>query len=210
MRTRVLLDGLLIGESARWHDGRLWLANWGTGRILTVDDDGRTEVQAAVDPAVVPISIDWLPDGTLLVVAGSQARLLRQETDGSLVDHVGLELLPGGLNEIVVDRRGVIFVNGGNEFDPDSGRASGFIASIDQSGTVRVVAEGIAFPNGMVVTSDGRTLIIAESFAARLTAFDIDGSSLINRRTWAAVPADGISIDAADGIWTPTMIGNDP
>jgi sugar lactone lactonase YvrE len=108
----------------------------------------------------------------MLVTAGPEQRLLRQEADGSLVDHADLTGLPGGLNEIVVDGRGTIYVNGGAEFYPDEGIAPGFIAAISPDGTVRQVADGIAFPNGMAVTEDNSTLIIAESFAAKLTAFD--------------------------------------
>ena len=87
--TEVLLTGLKIGESARWHEGRLWLSNWGTQQILAVDLDGTTEVMATV-PTTIPFSIDWLPDGRLLVVAGPEGRLLRQEPDGRLVDHADL------------------------------------------------------------------------------------------------------------------------
>jgi sugar lactone lactonase YvrE len=202
---QVLLTGLVIGESARWHDGRLWLSNWGTHEVLAVDLDGNREVMATV-PATIPFSIDWLPDGRLLVT--SEGRLLRQEADGSLVDHADLSSLGGsGLNEIVVDARGNIYVNGGNDFHPDSGVAPGFIALVTPDGAVRKVAEEIAFPNGMAVTPDGSTLIIAESFAGTLTAFDIaaDGS-LSNRRVWAKHFADGISMDASGAVWTPTFL----
>src|SRR5215211_7651441 len=103
--TEVLLTGLKIGESARWHDGRLWLSHWGAQQILAVDLGGNAEVMATV-PTTMPFSIDWLPDGRLLVVAGPEGRLLRQEPDGSLVDHADLSGLGAGLNEIVVDGRG--------------------------------------------------------------------------------------------------------
>jgi sugar lactone lactonase YvrE len=99
--TEVLLTGLKIGESARWHDGRLWLSNWGAQQILAVDLDGNAQVMATVT-TTIPFSIDWLPDGRLLVVAGPEGRLLRQEPDGSLVDHADLSGLGAGLNEIVV------------------------------------------------------------------------------------------------------------
>jgi sugar lactone lactonase YvrE len=109
-----------------------------------------------------------------------------------------------GFNEIVVDGRGNIYVNGGVDFDPGEGNAPGIIALVTPDGSVRRVADGIAFPNGMAVTPDNSTLIIAESFAGRLTAFDIaaDGS-LSNRRVWAdGVGPDGICIDAEGAIWT--------
>src|SRR5215203_3049680 len=162
--TEVLLTGLKIAESARWHDGRLWLSNWGAEQVLAVDLEGNAEVMATV-PTTIPFSIDWLPDGRLLVVAGPESRLLRQEPDGSLVDHADLSGLGAGLNEIVVDGRGTIWINGGSDFYPDEGVAPGFIAAISPDGVVRQVADGIAFPNGMAVTEDNSTLIIAESFA---------------------------------------------
>jgi sugar lactone lactonase YvrE len=200
----------VIGESARWHDGRLWLSNWGAAEILTFDEQGNRELITQV-PTTIPFSIDWLPDGQLLITAGPERRLLRQEPDGSLVDHADLTGLPGGLNEIVVDGRGTIYVNGGADFDPGEGIAPGFIAAISPDGTVRQVADGIAFPNGMCVTEDNSTLIIAESFAAKLTAFDIaqDGG-LDNRRTFADVLADGICMDAEGAVWTPSWYENEP
>ena len=201
--TEVLLTGLRIGESARWHDGRLWLSNWGTQQILAVDLDGQAEVMARV-PTTVPFSIDWLPDGRLLVVAGPEGRLLRQEPDGSLVDHADLRELDANLNEIVVDGHGRIYVNGGTDFHPDAGEAPGFIALLTPDGVLRRVAERIAFPNGMAVTPDNSRLIVSESFGGTLTAFDIgpDGS-LSNRRVWAALPGDGIVLDTEGAVWTP-------
>ena len=208
--TEVLLTGLKIGESARWHDGRLWLSNWGAQEVLAVDLDGNAEVMATV-PTTIPFSIDWLPDGRLLVVAGPEGRLLRQEPDGSLVDHVDLSGLGAGLNEIVVDGRGRIYVNGGTDFHPDEGEAPGFVALITPDGEVRRVAEEIAFPNGMAVTPDDSMLIVSESFAGTLTAFDIspDGS-LSNRRVWAALPGDGIVLDSEGAVWTPGWAENGP
>ncbi len=209
-QSRLVATDLVIGESARWHDGRVWLSNWGAAEILAYDLEGHREVITQV-PSAIPFSIDWLPDGRLLVVAGQEQRLLRQEADGSLVDHVDLSGLPGNLNEIVVDGRGTIYVNGGNDFYPDEGVAPGFIAAINSDGVVRQVADELAFPNGMAVTEDNSTLIIAESFAGKLTAFDIsDDGSLENRRTFAEVMADGICMDADGAVWTPSWYENGP
>jgi sugar lactone lactonase YvrE len=196
-----LLSGLVIGESPRWHEGRLWFAHWGTGEIVAVDPEGRSEVVAQGPPGL-GWSIDWLPDGRLLVTG---EKLMRQEPCGSMVAHADLGGLgAGGINEIVVDGRGNVYVNGGVDFNPGEGEAPGIIALVTPDGSVRQVAGGIAFPNGMAVSPDNSTLVIAESFAGRLTAFDIaaDGS-LSNRRVWAdGVGPDGICMDAGGAIWT--------
>ena len=207
---QVLATDLVIGESARWHNGRLWLSNWGAAEILTFDEDGHRELITKV-PTTIPFSIDWLSNGQLLITAGPEQRLLRQEPDGSLVDHADLTGLPGGLNEIVIDGRGTVYVDGGADFYPDEGVAPGFIAAISSDGTVRQVADGIAFPNGMAVTEDNSTLIIAESFAGKLTAFDItEDGSLDNRRTFADALADGICMDVEGAVWTPSWYDNAP
>jgi sugar lactone lactonase YvrE len=206
----LLANDLVIGESARWHDGRVWLSNWGAREILAFDLEGKREVVTRV-PTTLPFSIDWLPDGQLLVVSGPEQRLLRQQRDGSLIDHADMSGLPGGMNEIVVDGRGTIYVNGGNDFYPDEGVAPGFIAAVTPDGVVRQVAGDIAFPNGMAVTDDNSTLIIAESFAGKLTAFDIsEDGGLDNRRTFAEVLADGICMDAEGAVWTPSWYDNGP
>jgi sugar lactone lactonase YvrE len=198
---QILMDGLVIGESPRWHEGRLWFASWGVREIVAVDLAGKSEV-VGEGTADFGYSIDWLPDGRLLVTGTG---LLRQEPDGSMVRHADLSGFPGGWNEIVVDGRGNIYVNG-SDFDFIGGGEfrGGIIVLVTADGSVRQVAEDIAFPNGMVVTPDNSTLIISESFAGRLTAFDIaaDGS-LSNRRIWAdGLGPDGICMDAEGAIWT--------
>jgi sugar lactone lactonase YvrE len=201
LETRILLDGLAIGESPRWHDGRLWFAHWGTGEIVAVDLHGRAEVMAT-GPGGLGWSIDWLPDGRLLVTG---PELMRQEPNGSMVRHVDTSgVADHGWNEIVLDGRGNIYLDGtGFRFGQEEFKP-GIIALVTPDGDVRRVADDIAFPNGMVITPDNATLIIAESFAGRLTAFDItaDGS-LTNRRTWAdKIGPDGICMDTDGAIWT--------
>ena len=190
-----LLTGLAMGESPRWHENRLWFSDWGAQEIVAVDLDGNREVVVRT-PFGLPFCIDWLPDGRLLIVSGRECLLLRRELDGSLVSHADLRgLSDKAWNEIVVDGRGNVYVNGG----------PGIIALVAPDGSARQVADRIAFPNGMAVTPDNATLIIVESHGKRLTAFDItpDGS-LSNRRVWAdlgsGVP-DGICIDADKAVW---------
>ncbi|WP_262285769.1 SMP-30/gluconolactonase/LRE family protein [Micromonospora sp. MA102] len=199
-RPRVLLSGLAYVESPRWHDGRLWFAHWGTGEIVAVALDGSSEV-AASGPPGLGWSIDWLPDGRLLVTGED---LMRREPDGSMVRHADLSGLAPFWNELVVDGRGNIYVNSIRfGFRAGAPPESGIIALVTPDGTAREVAGDLEFPNGMVVTPDNKTLIVSESFAGRLTAFDIaaDGS-LFNRRTWAdGLAPDGICMDADGAIW---------
>jgi sugar lactone lactonase YvrE len=190
----ILLTGLAMGESPRWHQDRLWLSDWGAREIIAVDVDGNREVEVRV-PFGLPFCIDWLLDGRLLVVSGREGLLLRREADGSLVTHADLTgISRGAWNEIVVDGRGNAYINSGDA-----------IALVTPEGLTRRVADGGAFPNGMVVTRDNSTLILAESHGRRLTAFDIaaDGG-LSNRRLWAdlqdGVP-DGICLDAENAVW---------
>jgi sugar lactone lactonase YvrE len=201
---QTLLSDLGLGESPRWHDGGLWFSNWVVNEIATVDLEGNSS--SVVSMPSFPFCIDWLPDGRLLVVSGREGLLLRREADGSLVTHAdlsGLDQTPW--NDIVVDGRGNVYVNnsgftlGVDEFAP------GIVALVAPDGSVREVADGVAFPNGMAVTPDNSTLVVAESYAARLTAFDIapDGS-LSNRREWAGLgdgAPDGICIDAEGAVW---------
>jgi len=198
---KVLLAGLGIPESPRWHEGRLWFCNWIDRQVVAVDMDGKSEVMVARDPGSPPMgySIDWLPDGRLLTTGD---KVQRHERDGSAVT-----LADQPANEIVVDARGNIYINGA-DFDFAGGGAPtpGYIKLITPDGHMRQVADDIAFPNGMVITPDNRTLIISESFARRLTAFDIDpDGGLSNRRVFADdVAPDGITLDAEGAVWVQT------
>ncbi len=204
LEARTLLTGLGFGESPRWHEGRLWFCNWGRQEVVAVDLGGESEVIVRVS-TTIPFCIDWLPDGRLLIVSGPERLLLRRELDGSLVTHADLRPLSDhGCNEIVVDGCGNAYITGGG-FDRPGEKASGIIAVVTPDGSARQVAEGFAFPNGMAVTPDKSTLIIAESHGKKLTAFDISADgNLSNRRVWAdlgdGVP-DGICIDADHAIW---------
>jgi sugar lactone lactonase YvrE len=197
---RVILSGLAYVESPRWHDGRLWFAHWGTDEVVAVGLDGKSEV-VAHGPGGLGWSIDWLPDGRLLTTGPG---LLRHEPDGSDVPHADLSDLAGDWNELVVDGRGNAYVNGGM-FGPAEGGPSGVVALVTPDNGVRRVGEGLAFPNGMAVTPDNRTLIVAESWAEGLTAYDIAGDGTFSgRRVWAATPGDhpdGICLDADGAVW---------
>ena len=169
---KVLLDGLAMVESPRWHDGRLWFAHWGTGEIVAVDLDGNSEVMGH-GPDGLGWTIDWLPDGRLLVT-GNELRCV--EPDGSTVPYADLSGIgEHGWNDIVVDGRGNVYVTS-IAFDYLAGKPpdAGIIVLVTPDGRSRQVAGGLKFPNGMVVTPDNSTLIIGESFAGRLTAFDIE------------------------------------
>lgn len=151
----VLLTGLAFGESPRWHDDRLWFCNWGAQEVIAVDSDGSSEVVVPV-PTTLPFSIDWLPNGRLLIVSGPERILLSREPDGALVPHADLAGLSAhGWNEIVVDGRGNAYVNGAG-FDLMAGEAPapGIIALVAPDRPPELVADGIQFPNGMAVTPD--------------------------------------------------------
>ena len=198
---RIVLSGLGIPESPRWHEGRLWFCNWIDRQVMAADLDGKAEVMLTRDPASHPMgySIGWLPDGRLLTTG---AKVERQEPDGSMVT-----IAEQHANEIVVDGRGNVYINGA-DFDFVGGGAPepGYIKVVTPDGQLRQVADDIQFPNGMVITPDGRTLIISESFAGRLTAFDIDGDGgLSGRRVFAdGLGPDGITMDAEGAIWVST------
>jgi sugar lactone lactonase YvrE len=201
-----LMTGIAFGESPRWHDDRLWFSDWGAQEVIAVDLEGKSEVIVRVQFPSFPMCIDFLPNGRLLVVSARDRLLLRMEPDGSLVTYADLTSLSDhGFNDIVVDGRGNAYVNDVGFDFPGGEFAPGTIALVTPDGSARQVADGVAFPNGMVVTPDNSTLIVAESYGQKLTAFDIaaDGS-LSNRRVWAdldgGVP-DGICLDAENAVW---------
>lgn len=189
-----------------------------TRQVATVDLHGRTET--IVEVPGQPSGLGWTPDGRLLIVSMTDRRLLRLDP-GGLTEVADLSALASHhCNDMVVDEQGRAYIGnfGFNIFDRSAAQVLGQIVLVMPDGSARVVADGMAFPNGSVITPDGRTLIVAETFAARLTAFDIapDGS-LINRRSWAKfddrgvapslaelagrVSPDGICLDAEEAVW---------
>jgi sugar lactone lactonase YvrE len=196
----VVADGLGFPESARWHEGRAWLCNWGAGEVLAVSAGGERAVMARLAPRTIPLSIDWLPDGRMLVVDGPQGKLLRQEPDGTLDTVADLTALgPPPFNEIVVDATGNAYVNGGAA-----------VVCVQPDGSMREVADGLQWPNGMALLHDDRLLIVADSHAGQLIAFEVAGDgTLSGRRIWAGLEhaPDGICADADGAVWVATVPG---
>jgi sugar lactone lactonase YvrE len=201
MAETLVVDGLGFPESTRWREGRVWLCNWGAGEVLAVGTDGEREVVARVAPRTLPFSIDWLPDGRLLIIDGPQRLLLAQEPDGRLdavADLTGFGSAP--FNELVVDLAGNAYVNGG----------AGRVVLVRPDGSVCEVADGLQWPNGMALIDDGRTLLVADSHAQQLIAFEAahDGT-LSGRRVWADLEhaPDGICADADGAVWVASVPG---
>ncbi|MEU6139666.1 SMP-30/gluconolactonase/LRE family protein [Streptomyces sp. NPDC047081] len=203
-----VLTGRGLVESPRRHGDRLYFSDWSAGEVVAVDAAGRSEVVARV--ASLPLCTAWLPDGDLLIVSSAEGRLLRRASDGGLVLYA--DLGAPGWNDIVVDGRGNTYVNRVH-FDPMAGEDAepGTVHLVTPDGAVREVADDIAFPNGMAVTEDGSTLILADSYRHRLVAFDIDADGgLSGRRLWADLgegTPDGICTDADNAVWYADVPG---
>jgi sugar lactone lactonase YvrE len=210
--TQVLTDGWTFLEGPRWHDGRIWASDFYTNTLFAVTLDGDVERLAHVEGQ--SSGLGWLPDGDAVLVSMKDQRLLRLH-DGELSHHADLSgVLSGLVNDMVVDRNGRAYV-GSFGFDLFTGEAvrPSAIAVVEPDGAARVAAEDMLFPNGPVITPDGTTLIVAESFGQRLSAFTIqEDGSLTDRRTWAdlsaaagpegrAVVPDGTTLDAEGCIW---------
>ena len=211
MKTEVVLDGLAFPEGPRWHEGRLWFSDMHAHRVLAMAPDGA--VEEIVQVPEQPSGLGWLPDGRLLVVSMRDRKLLRLEPDGLAVHADLWDLATYHLNDMVVDDAGRAYVgNFGFDLDAQEQPREAEVLRVDPDGKARVAADGMRFPNGSVITPDGRTLIVGESFGACLTAFPIaaDGS-LGERRTWAtlegAVP-DGICLDAEGAVWVASPVSN--
>lgn len=201
---QTLLTGRGLLESTRWHNGRLYVSDWTAGEVIAINPDREHEIVAHVDS--LPLCFDWLPDGRMIAVDSKNRRLLCIGPDGTSAFHANLAGLGGGWNDIVIDGRGNSYVNrigfdmtAGADFSP------GTVAVVTPDGTARQVADGIAFPNGMAITADNATLLVADSYGNQLTAFDIEGNGdLTNRRVWADTGEDhpdGICIDAEGAVW---------
>ncbi|MCH2170723.1 SMP-30/gluconolactonase/LRE family protein [Myxococcota bacterium] len=201
---RSLLTGLCFPEGPRWRDGRLHVSDMHANRVISIDLDGNFQTVAEVPHN--PSGLGWLPDGRILVVSMTDRKVLRLDPEG-LTEHADLSKLADfHCNDMVVDALGRAYVgNFGFDFQAGAAPRGTALVLVQPDGECHVVAEDLAFPNGAVITPDGRTLILAETYGARLTAFDIaDDGTLTNRRTHAELPSlapDGICLDAEGGIW---------
>lgn len=218
--TRVLADGIYFGEGPRWHDGRLWFSDFHARAVKSVAPGGGLRTEFEIDDR--PSGLGWMPDGSLLVVSMAKRRLLRRAPDGTMRVHAELgHIATFDCNDMVVDRAGRAYV-GNFGFDLDAAltergsdavladHPTADLALVHPDGRVEVARTGLHFPNGSVITPDGRTLIVGETLGARLTAFDIaaDGR-LSNRRDWATIAPripDGIALDAEGAIWVANPI----
>ena len=208
---RVLLSGLGFAEGPRWHEDRLWFSDMGTARVMAVDLEGRAQEMAEVPQR--PSGLGWLPDGSLLIVSMGDRRVLRL-VGGTLEVHADLSgLVSFDCNDMVVDGRGQAYV-GNAGFDlrdrPLRPRPAELVL-VTPTGEASVVDDQLVFPNGAVVSPDGETLIVAETFGQRLTAFTIgEDGSLSRRRTFASLPGhapDGICLDAEGAVWFADATG---
>jgi sugar lactone lactonase YvrE len=227
--TTLLSDGHAFLEGPRWHDGRLWASDFFDHRVLVWDGDGPPSIVAEVPGR--PSGLGWMPDGTLLVVSMVDRQILRVGAGGALTLHADLApYAPWECNDMVVDAAGRAYVgNFGMEMAPNPPIRPSTLVRADPVGSAVVVAHDVICPNGMVVTPDGGTLLLAETFAGRITAFDIaEDGSLENRRIWAgfmddpdhppttmaevlateAILPDGIALDADGALWIGDARGN--
>ena len=209
---KVLLDHLAFPEGPRWHDGKLFFSDMHAHKVMTVDLEGKTQTLAEVPNR--PSGLGWLPDGRMLVVSMTDRKLMRLE-GGALKLHADLSKLASfDCNDMVVDAKGRAYVgNFGYDLHTNAPQKPAELVMVTPEGKASVVADELQFPNGTVISADGKTLIVGESMGRRLTAFDIkpDGS-LTNRRLWAEIaPAlpDGIALDAEGAIWASSPFTNE-
>jgi sugar lactone lactonase YvrE len=218
--TEVLAEGIYFGEGPRWHDGRLWFSDFYAQAVKSVSLAGDLRTEVELDDR--PSGLGWMPDGSMLIVSMTRRQVLRRASDGAITVHADLSHVAGfHCNDMVVDEAGRAYVgNFGFDLDAEltargvpavlADHATADLFRIDPDGAVSAAASDMHFPNGSVITPDGKTLIVGETLGGVLTAFDIvEGGVLANRRVWARtsprVP-DGIALDANGRIWIANPI----
>lgn len=218
--TRVLTEGLYFGEGPRWHEGRLWFSDFYAKSVMSVSPAGDLRTEFTIDDQ--PSGLGWMPDGSMLIVSMTKRQVLRRRKDGTLSVHADLKDIAGyHCNDMVVDEAGRAYVgNFGFHLDAEiaargvesvlAEHPTAKLACVQPDGKISVAAADMHFPNGSVITPDGKTLIVGETLGGALTAFDIGtNGTLSNRRNWATtsprVP-DGIALDADGAIWIANPI----
>ena len=203
LETEIFLEGLKFPEGPRWRDEKLWFSDTDTRKVMTVDLKGNSETVIEMEDS--PSGLGWLPDGTLLIVSMDDMRLLKLTPEGlkEVADLSSLATFK--CNDMVVDKKGNAYVgNFGFDYQNENFKLAEIIL-VTPEGNTQIVADKLAFPNGTIITPDDKTLIVAETFASKLTAFDIlDDGLLEERRIWANLKSmvpDGICLDAEGGIW---------
>jgi sugar lactone lactonase YvrE len=209
---KVLLDGLMFTEGPRWHDGKLFFSDMHAHKVMSVDLEGKA--QTVVEVPTWPSGLGWLPDGRMLIVSMTDRKVLRLDPDG-LKTHADLDTLASFYcNDMVVDGKGRAYVgNFGYDLLSGAPQKPAELILVNPDGSARVAADGFDFPNGAVISPDGKTLVVGESMGHRLTAFNIQADgSLTNRRPFAdlgeAVP-DGIALDAEGAIWVASPMSKE-
>ncbi len=208
-----VLDGLCFAEGPRWRDGRLWFSDMHAHHVLALDPTSG-ETETIIDVPGQPSGLGWRPDGTMLVVSMTDRHLLAVVGGTAEVVADLSALAKSHCNDMVVDSGGNAYVGnfGFDLHDPEADQQTTDLILVTPEGEARVVADDLFFPNGAVITPDGSTLVIGESFGGCLTAFDIDvDGSLSNRREWARVMGsvpDGICLDAEGAIWMASPVSN--
>jgi len=203
LETEIFLEGIKFPEGLRWHNERLWFSDMVARKVMVVDLKGNAETIIELEDS--PSGLGWLPDDTLLIVSMDAERLLRLDPDG-LKEFADLSSLATfKCNDMVVDRKGRAYVgNFGFDYHKDRFKPAEIIL-VTPEGNAQIVADNLAFPNGTVITPDHKTLIVAETFGSKLTAFDVlDDGLLDGRRVWANLRSmlpDGICLDREGGIW---------
>lgn len=213
MTWELLVDGIDFAEGPRWHEGRLWYSDFHQRTISSVGIDGDRRIELG-DLADQPSGLGWMPDGSLLAVFMTTRRVMRQSGTGDLVEHADLSgIATWHCNDMVVDAAGNAYVgNFGFDLEARASYAPADLALVRADGSVEVAATELRFPNGSVITPDGSTLIVGQSFGGNYVAFTIaDDATLHDRREWAAIEGtapDGCALDAAGAIWFADALGS--